>query len=98
MGSLPFDKTAELRENGGNPVAGGDAIPVGLWPAREQQASPVGEYLDYEGVTPKQYVALMEEPDRSLVIDGIKYKILSAVAPLGAPWGSLRLRKMGSGV
>lgn len=78
MTTLPFMQTGALIEQGGAAVAGAGAIPCSVWPAVGVSNSATGRHHDHRGEADRDHAAALQVPNRSLVVDGITYKVVAA--------------------
>lgn len=78
MPTLPFLKTGALVAQGGGPVAGAGAIACSVWPATSTQNRPGGRHHTHGGEAELAFAAALRVPNRSLVVDGVTYKIVAA--------------------
>lgn len=91
MGVLPFLQTAQLQEIGGANVT---AIPCSIWPTSGGDNVEAGRAYDHEGEAPIAHLAALSVVNRHLLLDGVKYRVISAIGHPFLPHVSLRLREM----
>lgn len=91
MPVLPFLTTAELIEQGGEVVDGADEVPCSIWPATSARNSATGRQHSHGGEAALEYAAELSVPNRSLVIDGDRYKIVAATPMTFVPHVVLEL-------
>lgn len=69
-------------------------VPVSIW-ATGQSSTNVGEAVDFDGIAPQRFKDELQAPNRQLLIDGDRYRIIQAHGGLMSPYVELRLRRMG---
>ncbi len=99
MPPLPFDRVAAVVEQGGDPVAGAEAIAVACRSMRSPRETNRGEVYDWTGeAEAKAAPFLVDAVNRSLVLDdGLTLKLVGAVAHDFLPHVELTLRQMKQG-
>jgi hypothetical protein len=78
MPTLPFLDTGELLEGGGTAVPDCGAIPCSVWPATSSRNEEAGRHHDHMGEADLDYVDALQVPNRILVVNGKRYRIVGA--------------------
>lgn len=91
---LPFLKTGVLREQGGDPVPGGSRVPVSVWGSRAPRPNDRGRGIEYTGEAPLEYREMLEAPNRSLVVEGVSYRVQTVVPHDNIPHLAMTLSRM----
>jgi hypothetical protein len=95
MPPLPFDRTGELVEQGGDVVV--SELPCAVWRLPGPRQTQSGETYDWTGEAAEAFAAELAEPNRTIVVDGAKLKIVSVATHAFFPHVELRLREMLAG-
>lgn len=96
-GGLPFLTRGELLRQGGETVAGCESIPISVWPSSPARIERVGGAYDHEAEVPLEFATDFEDANLSLVVEGVTYKVTSAIPQPFLPHVVLNLRKMQPG-
>jgi hypothetical protein len=97
---LPFRSRATLHEQGGAAVDLGavDTVKCSIWPASGRNVTDTGQTFDHRGEAAPEYEDALRVRNRELRLDGVRYKIVEAVAhPDGFPHVALFLRSLTGG-
>lgn len=91
MGVLPFISTADLCDMDGTPVS---MVPCSIWPSDRATTEAAGRSFDHEGEAPLGHLAELKVANRYLLLDGIKYRVVTAIAHPYLPHVALTLRNV----
>lgn len=93
MAVLPYLQTADVLAQGGTVVKFG--IAVSIWPAGDPVTAATAESYEFTGEAELDAAdALVGQGNRSLRVDGRRYKVLAAHRHEFLPHVELRLREM----
>jgi hypothetical protein len=92
--SLPFWTHGQIIAQGGAVIAEG--VPISIWPA-SGRATDSGVSYDHEGECHLGYRDAVRQANRSFVVGGTEYKVISVDENYFIPHLALRLREMRSG-
>lgn len=90
---LPFDLVGQIK-HGSTDLA---QIELSIWPAGEQTTN-TGEAYDFTGEAQEEAAEhLVGKPNRMIVVDGVRYTVVSAFLHGYVPHVELRLRQVEAG-
>lgn len=93
---LPFDKLGQVVKQGGEVVA--NDVPLSIWQLTAARQTSAGESYDYTGEADAAFAGeLVSRVNRSIVVDGKRLKIISAIAMEYLPHVALELREIKGG-
>jgi hypothetical protein len=90
MGVLPFLDSADLCDMDGTPVS---IVPCAIWPSDRAATEPGGRTFDHEGEAPLAHLAELKVANRYLLLNGIRYRVVTAIAHPYLPHVALTLRE-----
>jgi hypothetical protein len=89
--TLPFLSVGELRNLAGDVIV--DQVPCSVWPATSSRSGDAGQHHTHRGEAELDFVEELQQPNRTLVVDGVSYRITSATPNYFLPHVVLELNR-----
>jgi hypothetical protein len=91
LSPLPYLSRGQLLDQGNVQVL--PSVPCSIWPV-SHRTEDRGRFHDHEGEAPILYASALTVENRTLVVDGVRYKIVDATVHQLVPHVSMTLRAL----
>lgn len=94
MAALPYLSDGQLVAQDGSLIR---ELAVSVWPASSHRDEPGGVVYDHTGEAPLGAAAQLQESNVSIVVAGVRYRVVEAIPNPLLPHVALRLRRARAG-